>query len=59
MQREKEQAIRYLQKKDMHNLPHPSGLVLLQYAGLSLGWAKFLHTRVNNYYPTEWRILND
>jgi len=59
LQLEKEQAIRYLQKKDLQALPHYSGLVLMQYAGLSLGWAKFLHNRVNNYYPTEWRILKD
>ncbi|WP_163545095.1 methyltransferase RsmF C-terminal domain-like protein [Klebsiella pneumoniae] len=26
---------------------------------MGLGWAKLLSNRLNNYYPSEWRIRKD
>ena len=34
------------------------GWALLTYRKLPLGWIKALSSRINNYYPKEWRILN-
>lgn len=53
----KEDALAYLRKQDF---PVPEGLkgwTLAVFEGLNLGWMKVLPNRVNNYYPTEWRIL--
>ncbi|MEP6512264.1 MAG: RNA methyltransferase [Parafilimonas sp.] len=55
----KEQAIEYLRKKELHLGNLQKGWVLAQYEGINLGWMKALATRINNYYPTEWRILKD
>ncbi|MCL6525146.1 MAG: hypothetical protein K6T34_10885 [Thermoflavifilum sp.] len=52
----KEQALHYMQKQ----APELSGLApgwhLVSYAGFPLGWIKSLGQRINNYYPTAWRI---
>jgi len=53
---DKEMALNYLRKKEM-NLIAPKGWNLIQYKNLSLGWIKGLPNRINNYYPSEWRIL--
>ena len=57
----REQAIQYLQKKDIaidiHTLS--KGWTLASYCGLPLGWMKVLPNRINNYYPAEWRILKN
>jgi 16S rRNA C967 or C1407 C5-methylase (RsmB/RsmF family)/NOL1/NOP2/fmu family ribosome biogenesis protein len=52
-----QQAIQYLQKKDIQLNNLPKGWALATYAGISLGWIKVLPNRINNYYPMEWRIL--
>jgi 16S rRNA C967 or C1407 C5-methylase (RsmB/RsmF family)/NOL1/NOP2/fmu family ribosome biogenesis protein len=50
-------ALRYLRRE---NLPvpdkAPGGWHLVVCAGLPLGWTKNVGTRMNNYYPSEWRI---
>jgi NOL1/NOP2/fmu family ribosome biogenesis protein len=33
------------------------GCQLVQYQSHNLGWINALESRVNNYYPKEWRIL--
>ena len=55
----KEQAIQYLQKKELQLNNLEKGWSLATYNGVNLGWIKVLHNRVNNYYPVEWRILKD
>ncbi len=56
----KEQAIQYLQKKEITNLPiNDKGWQLATYCGVPLGWMKVLPNRINNYYPQEWRILKN
>lgn len=55
----KEQALQYLRRKDMVLPDAPKGWQLLSFDALPLGWVKILPNRVNNYYPTEWRILKE
>lgn len=51
-------AISYLKKEDLHITSDLSDWVLMCYEGFGLGWAKVLPKRINNYYPKEWRIIN-
>jgi 16S rRNA C967 or C1407 C5-methylase (RsmB/RsmF family)/NOL1/NOP2/fmu family ribosome biogenesis protein len=54
-----EQAIQYLQRKDMRLETKEKGWQLVDYDGHSLGWINVLPNRINNYYPKELRILKD
>lgn len=53
----REQALRYLRKEDIHSESTGRGWALARFEGLNLGWLKQLGNRTNNYYPKEWRIL--
>jgi 16S rRNA C967 or C1407 C5-methylase (RsmB/RsmF family)/NOL1/NOP2/fmu family ribosome biogenesis protein len=50
-----EQAIAYLSGGNLL-LDIEKGWSLVSYHGFNLGWVKNLGTRINNYYPKEWRI---
>lgn len=54
-----EQAIQYLQRKDMQLETKERGWQLVNYEGYSLGWINVLPNRINNYYPKELRILKN
>ena len=54
-----EQALQYLRKKDISLHTDFKGWALYTYKNFPLGWIKILHNRVNNYYPTEWRIRKE
>ena len=54
-----EQAIRYLQRKDLVIDTNNKGWQLVSYEGQILGWINVLPNRINNYYPKEMRILKD
>ncbi|WP_161887727.1 methyltransferase RsmF C-terminal domain-like protein [Pontibacter russatus] len=54
-----EQALRYLRKEHISLGSSGSDWVLLQYKNIPLGWAKQVGSRMNNYYPKEWRIRMD
>jgi NOL1/NOP2/fmu family ribosome biogenesis protein len=54
-----EEAIQYLKKKDFNIEDAQKGWNIVKYCNINLGWIKVLHNRVNNYYPTNWRILKD
>ena len=56
---EYDQAIKYLQRKELTTATNARGWQLMQYAGYSLGWANVLPNRINNYYPKELRILKE
>lgn len=56
---DKDMALQYLRKKEVTVETAVKGWTLVKYKGSSLGWIKVLPGRVNNYYPTEWRILKD
>lgn len=51
-------AQRYLQKEAIEHMPEQKGWYLMQYDNTPIGWAKHLGNRMNNYYPTERRILH-
>lgn len=53
----KEQALHFLKKENLTLDVLPTGWVLARYAGHNLGWLKGVGTRVNNYFPKNWRIL--
>ncbi|MFT4152418.1 methyltransferase RsmF C-terminal domain-like protein [Parafilimonas sp.] len=59
MELEEEQALQYLRKKNVVLPPGHKGWGLCTYNSFPLGWIKILHNRVNNYYPTEWRIRKE
>jgi NOL1/NOP2/fmu family ribosome biogenesis protein len=54
-----EQAIEYLQRKDLKIETSSTGWKLVSYQGHALGWINVLPNRINNYYPKELRILKD
>ncbi len=55
----REDAIRYLQRKEIRLESEPAGWALASYTGKALGWLNILPGRVNNYYPRELRILKE
>ena len=51
-----EQALAYLRKETI-DIPLPEkGFALVRYEELPLGWVNVLQNRINNLYPSEWRI---
>lgn len=54
---QKEQALQYLKRQDLIVFDERKGWTICRYEDISLGWIKVLPNRVNNYYPTNWRIL--
>lgn len=54
-----EQAIRYLQKKDLEIDAGEKGWKLVTFNSFPLGWINVLPGRINNYYPKELRILKE
>lgn len=55
----KEDAIKYLQKKDFQVDTAYKGWCLLKYEDAILGFAKLMGNRMNNNYPKEWRIKSE
>ncbi|NVJ45786.1 MAG: rRNA methyltransferase, partial [Cytophagia bacterium] len=51
-----EEALNYLRKENFCFETMPNGWNLITHQGLGLGWANRIQQRVNNYYPTNWRI---
>lgn len=54
-----DQALQYLRKKEVTLETTQKGWALVQYERHNLGWVKVLSSRLNNYYPKEWRILKN
>ena len=52
-----ETALDYLRKKDIAAGNAAPGWNVVRFMGHNLGWAKVLPNRVNNYYPSGFRIL--
>ena len=55
----KEDALRYLKRQVFSVDIDKKGWAVCSYQHIHLGWIKVLPNRVNNYYPTDWRILKD
>lgn len=50
-------AIQFLRKNDLERKSDmTNGWTLITFKQNSLGWAKVLPNRINNYFPMEWRI---
>lgn len=49
-------ALAYLRTEAIRPASLPRGYVSVAYQGHPLGWAKGVGTRLNNLYPTYWRI---
>jgi NOL1/NOP2/fmu family ribosome biogenesis protein len=56
---EREDAIRYLRKKELLQEVSRPGWQLVCFRDRPLGWINAFGNRVNNYYPKEMRILKD
>jgi 16S rRNA C967 or C1407 C5-methylase (RsmB/RsmF family)/NOL1/NOP2/fmu family ribosome biogenesis protein len=54
-----DQSLRYLRRETLDIQGGVKGWICLRYEGLSLGFGKRLPNRLNNYYPSEWRIRMD
>ncbi len=54
-----EEAIKFLQKKDLSILPDIKSWGLITYKNQPLGWVKKVGNRLNNYYPKEFRIRKE
>lgn len=56
----REHAIAYLKKEAIPPLPEETdlGWLLVTFEGSVLGWIKNLGKRVNNYYPSNYRIIS-
>ncbi|HTN07548.1 methyltransferase RsmF C-terminal domain-like protein [Agriterribacter sp.] len=52
-----ETALDYLRKKDIPAGNAARGWNVVRFMGCNLGWIKVLSNRVNNYYPSPFRIL--
>ena len=50
------QALQYLRKETLDARAEKKGFGLIQYNNLPLGWVNVLDNRMNNLYPSEWRI---
>lgn len=50
------EALAYLRRETLHHEACPQGWALACYRGIALGWIKGVSGRINNYFPTEWRI---
>jgi 16S rRNA C967 or C1407 C5-methylase (RsmB/RsmF family)/NOL1/NOP2/fmu family ribosome biogenesis protein len=53
----KEEALQYLRREEVKIPASQTGWTLVKYEGIALGWVKILPNRINNYYPSAWRIL--
>jgi 16S rRNA C967 or C1407 C5-methylase (RsmB/RsmF family)/NOL1/NOP2/fmu family ribosome biogenesis protein len=51
-----EEALHYLKKETLPPVPDKKGFALVTYQQLPLGWVNLLPNRINNLYPSEWRI---
>jgi 16S rRNA C967 or C1407 C5-methylase (RsmB/RsmF family)/NOL1/NOP2/fmu family ribosome biogenesis protein len=49
-------ALRYLRKETLHVDSARKGFSLISYENTPLGWANVLDNRINNLYPSEWRV---
>lgn len=49
-------AVAYLRKENVFHHEMPLGWFIVSYRNANLGFVKNLGSRVNNYYPVEWRI---
>jgi 16S rRNA C967 or C1407 C5-methylase (RsmB/RsmF family)/NOL1/NOP2/fmu family ribosome biogenesis protein len=49
-------AIKYLRKDPLTIEGYKKGYALICFEGIPIGWVNVLDNRINNLYPSEWRI---
>jgi 16S rRNA C967 or C1407 C5-methylase (RsmB/RsmF family)/NOL1/NOP2/fmu family ribosome biogenesis protein len=49
-------AMQYLRKQTI-NIDSGLGYKVLEYEGVKLGWVNVIQNRINNMYPTHWRLM--
>jgi len=49
-------ALSFLRRENFNLKNHSEGWILLRYLGVNLGFVKNIGTRINNYFPVDWRI---
>ena len=54
-----EQVLQYLSKNEVIIHNDFKGWILVTYLGYRIGWIKVLDKRINNYYPSNWRIIKN
>lgn len=54
-----ETAMNYLGRRDVKPADNERGWNLVKYKDVSLGFVKNIGSRLNNYYPVEWRVRMD
>ena len=50
------EALSYMRRDNFNPYKTPKGWNLVRYKGINLGFVNNLGSRVNNYFPVEWRI---
>lgn len=55
----KDQTLSFLRKDNLLLAEGQKGFALVNYEGSTLGWVNLLGNRVNNLYPSSWRIRMD
>jgi len=50
------QAIKYMKKDNLVLKDAPLGWLIMKYRSVNLGFVKNIGSRINNYFPTNWRI---
>lgn len=53
---DRELALQYLRKDALMISPDKKGFALITFENTPLGWVNVLDNRINNLYPSEWRI---
>jgi len=54
-----EEAIAYLRKDVLNLTSEKTGFSLMNFQNVPIGWANLLGNRMNNLYPSAWRIRNE
>jgi NOL1/NOP2/fmu family ribosome biogenesis protein len=54
-----EEALTFLKRETLNISDPKCDWIMMKYKGINLGWAKNIGSRINNYYPVEWRIRMD
>jgi 16S rRNA C967 or C1407 C5-methylase (RsmB/RsmF family)/NOL1/NOP2/fmu family ribosome biogenesis protein len=52
----RDQALSYLRKETLDIVPAQKGFCLVMFEGTAIGWVNALDRRINNLYPSNWRI---
>lgn len=53
------EALKYLRKEAPVLTTQLKGFALIKYNGMGLGWVNLLQNRINNLYPSHWRIRKE